>query len=357
MRMTRKQLAVPVVAALLGGAVTAAVIAANGAGTGVIARQQGLIELGKGEALSSAEIYERAAPSVVHVSARTVQPGADAFQAEASSSDLATTTSTGSGFILDSDGRVLTNAHVVSGVTSVQVTFADGTPVAAQVVAKDEGTDLAVLEVRPEGRDLRPLELGDSSGVAPGDQVVALGNPTGLQPTAGTGRVSATGRRVEAPGGGYLIEGVMQTDAVIEPASSGGPLLGPDGRVVGVVSRLGSAPPFAIPSNLVREVLAELEEGHKVIRPYLGVHGRTVEGGAAVDRIDAGSPADASGLHEGDVIEAVDGERVSAWVDVLAEVEKREPGDTLELRVRRAGTRGDVTVQLVERPATLPLSR
>ena len=357
MRMTRKQLAAPVVAALLGGAATAAVIAASGAGAGAgaIARQQGLIRLGEGAALSSTEIYERAAPSVVHISARTVQPTADAFRAEASS-ELATT-STGSGFVLDEDGRVLTNAHVVSGVTAIQVTFADGTPVAARVVAKDEGTDLAVLEVPPEGRDLRPLELGDSSRVAPGDQVVALGNPTGLQPTAGTGRVSATGRRVEAPGGGYLIDGVLQTDAVVEPASSGGPLVGADGRVVGIVSRLGAAPSFAIPSNLAREVLAELEGSHKVIRPYLGVHGRTVPGGVAAERIDAGSPADASGLHEGDIVEAIDGQRVSASVELLAAVEEREPGDSLELRVLRDGARGDVTVRLVERPATLPLGR
>ena len=352
--MTRAQLAVPVVAALLGAAVSAAVIAASGDGAGALSREQGLVDLGQGEAMSSAEIYERAAPGVVYVRARTVQPGAGAFQAETGNSDLAS--STGSGFVLDEDGRVLTSAHVVSGVTSLQVSFADGQTTSAQVVAKDEGTDLAVLEVPPDGLDLRPLELGDSSRIVPGDQVVAIANPTGFQATAGTGRVSATGHRVEAPGG-YLIDGVLETDAVIEPASSGGPLLGPDGRVVGIVSRLGSAPPFAIPSNLARDVLAQLEEGHKVIRPYLGLHGRTVEGGVLVDRIDAGSPADAAGLHVDDVIEAVDGQPVSDSVDVLAEVEEREPGDTLELRVLRDGSRGDVSVRLTERPVTLPLGR
>jgi S1-C subfamily serine protease len=351
--MKRAQLAVPVVAALLGAAASAAVIAASDDGAGALTRQQGLVDLGQGEALTSTEIYERAAPGVVYVRARTVQPGAGAFQAE-TGSELAN--STGSGFVLDEDGRVLTSAHVVSGVTAVQVSFADGRSAAAEVVAKDEGTDLAVLEVPPDGLELRPLKLGDSSGVMPGDQVVAMGNPTGFQATAGTGRVSATGRSVEAPGG-YLIEGVLQTDAVIEPASSGGPLLGPDGRVVGIVSRIGSAPPFAIPSNLARDVLADLEEAHKVIRPYLGLHGTTVEGGVLVDRIDADSPADAAGLHVDDVIEAVDGQPVGASVDLLAEVEEREPGDTLELRVLRDGARGDVSVRLVERPATLPLGR
>jgi S1-C subfamily serine protease len=351
--MKRAQLAAPVVAALLGSAVTAALLVANGQGPGALARQQGLLDAGQGEAMSSTEIYERAAPSVVYVRARTVQPAADAFRAEAGS-ELAS--STGSGFVLDEDGRVLTSAHVVSGVTSLDVTFADGRTAPAQVIAKDEGTDLAVLAVVPEGLDLRPLELGDSSSVAPGDQVVAMGNPTGFQATAGTGRVAATGRRVEAPGG-YLIDGVLQTDAVIEPASSGGPLLGADGRVVGIISRIGSAPAFAVPSNLARDVLADLEDAHKVIRPYLGLHGRTVEGGVLVDRVDVNSPADLAGLHVDDVVEAVDGEPASTSVALLAEVEEREPGDTLELRVLRDGSRGDVTVRLAERPATLPMGR
>lgn len=351
--MKRTQLAVPVVAALLGGAVTAGVIAAGAGGPGAVARQQGLADLGEGGAMTSTEIYDRAAPGVVFVSARTVQPGAAAFSAE-TSGELSR--STGSGFVIDEDGRVLTNAHVVSGVTAVDVTFEDGRTAPAMVVGKDEGTDLAVLRVPTDGIDLRPLELGDSSRIVPGDQVVALGNPTGLQATAGTGRISAVGRRIESPGG-YLIDDVLETDAAIEPSSSGGPLLGPDGRVVGVVSRLGSGTPFAIPSDAVREVLADLEEGHKVIRPYLGLHGHTVAGGVVVDRIDETSPADVAGLHEGDVVEAVDGRAVSASVELLAEVEKHEPGDTMELSVLRDGARGDVSVRLVERPATLPAGR
>jgi S1-C subfamily serine protease len=238
----------------------------------------------------------------------------------------------------------------------VQVMFPDGQRAPADVVAKDEGTDLAVLDVPPDGLDLRPLELGDSSQIVAGDQVVAIGNPTGFQATAGSGRVSAVGRRVEAPGG-YLIDGVLQTDAVIEPATSGGPLLGPDGRVVGIVSRLGSAPGFAIPANVVRHVLADLEKGHKVIRPYIGVHGRTTAAGVVLERVDSGSPAQAVGLRAGDVVEAVDGRAVTAWVDLLAEVERHEPGDTIELRVLRDGSRGDVHVRLAERPATLPVGR
>ena len=145
--MTRRQLAVPMVAALLGGAVTAAGMLAGSSGSDAVGRQQGLLALDSGERFSAAELYERAAPSVVSISARTVQPGAAAFQT-ATGGEIGV--STGSGFVLDEDGRIVTNAHVVSGVTSVQVTFPDGQMVPAEVIGKDEETDLAVLRVAPE---------------------------------------------------------------------------------------------------------------------------------------------------------------------------------------------------------------
>ena len=213
--MTRRKLAVPMVAALLGGAVTAAGMLAGASGGGAIGSQQGLLALDPGERFPAAELYERAAPSVVSISAHSVQPGTTAFQADAGN-ELGV--STGSGFVLDEDGRVVTNAHVVSGVTDVQVTFPDGQIVPAQVIGKDEETDLAVLQVSPERLDLRPLELGDSDAVRTGDRVVAVGNPTGVQAIAGTGSISAAGQSVEAPGG-YVIDGLLATDAVIEPAA------------------------------------------------------------------------------------------------------------------------------------------
>ena len=201
--MTRRQLAVPMVAALLGGAVTAAGMLAGSAGNGAVGRQQGLLTLDSAQPFSVSELYERAAPSVVAISARSVQPGATAFQAD-TGNELGV--SSGSGFVLDEDGRIVTNAHIVSGVTDVQVTFPDGQMVEAQVIGKDEQTDLAVLRVPSERLDLRPLELGDSDAVRPGDRVVVVGNPSGLQTTAGTGRIAGAGRRVEV-GGGYVVEG------------------------------------------------------------------------------------------------------------------------------------------------------
>jgi putative serine protease PepD len=348
--MTRRQLAVPMVAALLGGAVTAAGMLAGSSENGAV-RQRGLLTINEaGESLSVAELYDRAAPSVVSISARRVQPGASAFPADAGSElDL----STGSGFVLDDDGRIVTNAHVVSGVTAVQVTFPNGQIVPAQVIGKDEETDLAVLRVSPDQLDLRPLELGDSDGVRPGDRVVAVGNPSGVQATAGTGRILAAGEHVEVPGG-FVIDGLLATDAVIEPATSGGPLLGADGRVVGITSRLGDDTSFAVPANLARSVLTQLEERHKVIRPWIGVRGRAAPDGVAVIDVHAGGPADSAALRAGDVVEAIDGVEVHTLAELLAEVDERSVGDTVELTVVRDRSRGELTVQLEERPATVP---
>jgi S1-C subfamily serine protease len=348
--MTRRQFAVPMVAALLGGAVTAAGMLAGSSGNGAAGRQQGLLALDSGERFSAAEIYERAAPSVVSISARSVQPGATAFQSE-TGSELGV--STGSGFVLDEDGRIVTNAHVVSGVTAVQVTFPAGQIVPAQVIGKDEQTDLAVLRVSPEQLDLRPLELAASDSVRPGDRVVAVGNPTGLQATAGTGRISAAGRRFEAPGG-YVIDGLLETDAVIEPATSGGPLLGADGRVVGITTRLGDDTGFAVPAGIAHGVLAQLEERHKVIRPWLGIRGRAAPGGVALIDVNTGGPADSAALQAGDVVQTIDGVAVGSLAGLLEEVDRRAVGDTVELRVLRGGTSLDVTVRLEERPATVP---
>jgi S1-C subfamily serine protease len=327
---------------------------AGGRETGPLAREQGMIALGSGgDRLNANEIYERAYPGVVYISARTVQPGASAFQAEAGSEFAL---STGSGFVLDDDGHVVTNAHVVNGVTAVQVTFADGRSVPARVIGKDQETDLAMLAVDPEGLDLRPLELGDSSGAEPGDQVVAIGNPNGLQPTAGTGRIAAEGQRIEAPGG-YMLDGLLQTDAVIEPATSGGPLLGSDGRVVAVTTQLDEDPAaagYAVPIGTVRDVLSQLEQSHKVIRPYLGLHGRTGAGGVTVVQVYPDGPAERAGLHSGDTIEAIDGHTVGTLGDLLDQVDQHGPGESVRLRVLRDGARGDVEVQLEQRPATIP---
>jgi S1-C subfamily serine protease len=315
-----------------------------------VGRQQGLLALDSGERFTATELYERAAPSVVSISARSVQPGAAAFQA-GTGGELGV--STGSGFVLDEDGRIVTNAHVVSGATAVTVTFPDGQIVAAQVMGKDEETDLAVLRVAPDQLDLRPLELADSDSVQPGDRVVAVGNPTGVQAIAGTGRISAAGQRFEAPGG-YVIDGLLETDAVIEPATSGGPLLGADGRVVGITSRLGEDTGYAVPAAVARGVLSELEDRHKVIRPWLGIRGRAAPEGVALIDVHAGGPADRAALQAGDVVRSIDGVAVTTLAGLLEQVDQRSVGDAVTLDVLRSGAPMEINVRLEERPATVP---
>ncbi|MGH2946650.1 MAG: S1C family serine protease [Solirubrobacteraceae bacterium] len=368
--MTRAQLAHYAVAALVGGGITAGLLTATGEdlGSSAVRGQDLLAAPAADEQLSAREIYDRAAPAVVHIRARSVQPGASPFEVD---SGPAQGISTGSGFVLDEDGHVVTNAHVVSGVTDVQVTFAGLQTVPAVVVGKDEDTDLAVLRVDPDGLDLQPLELGDSDQVRTGDRAVAMGNPSGLETTAGTGGVSAPRARIETPGG-YVLEGVIRTDAVIGPGTSGGPLIGADGRVIGITSSIGGSESpvgFAVPSNTAKTVFAQFEENHKVIRPWLGIRGRTIDparpapdgdgrAGVLVQSVYPGGPAALAGLRGedggSDVIEAIDGRPVHTLKALLDAVERHQPGDTVQLRVLRDGSRSELEVRLAERPATLP---
>lgn len=355
--MTTRQVAVPLVAAVLGSAITAAaMVAGGGSGSASLARQKSIVSIGRagGEQLSANEIYARTAPSVVYVRARSVQSnGRTAFDATTGSEF---NLSTGSGFLYGDDGHVVTNAHVISGATAVNVTFPDGRTVTAHVIGKDEQTDLAVLAVDHPGNDLQPLEFGDSAAVRPGDRVVAVGNPSGLQTNAGSGRIAAAGQRVEAPGG-YLIDNVFETDAVIEPASSGGPLIGPDGRVVGVTFRMpdeGASTGYAVPANTARDVVGKLEDAGKVVRPYIGMRGAVTPGGVQVTHVFAGGPADEAGVHEGDVVESIDGRPVTTLGELFGTVDEHSPGESVELGVLRDGSRGGIKVDLVERPATVP---
>jgi putative serine protease PepD len=343
---------VPLVAAALGSGITAAAMATRDETGSATVRQQGLLTASLDTRMNADEIYDNVAPSVVYVSANAVA-GPSAFDPQAggdTGGQLAL--STGSGFVLDDDGRILTAAHVISGVTSVQVMFSDGTIAPAHVLGKDEESDIAVLAVEPDGLDLHPLELADSNSVRPGDQVMAVGNPTGLRATAGTGRIAAAGQSVEAPGG-YLIDDVFSTDAVIEPASSGGPLLAADGRVVGITSRVEGSTGFAVPSNTARDVLTQIEHGAKIIRPYIGLNGTPTSGGLQVTDVYPDGPADRGGVQVDDLVETIDGHPVTSLTDLLTEVDRHVPGESVTLAILRNGTRGDVTVRLAERPATL----
>ncbi len=271
----------------------------------------------------------------------------------------------GTGFVLDANGTIVTNAHVVGSSSTAQVRFDDGRrTVDGRVVGTDPSTDLAVIRVDPSDTGpLKALTLADSGRVRVGDAAVAIGYPLGLDQTATSGIVSGLGRQIEAPNG-FSIDEVIQTDAPINPGNSGGPLLDGRGRVIGVNSQIATAGGgngnvgigFAVPSNTVREIVPRLQAGQSIDRPYLGVStAATPDGrGAQVGAVTAGGPAADAGLRTGDVLVAVDGERIAEPDDVSAAIADREPGDAVEVEIRRGGSEQTLSVELGTRPGATP---
>jgi S1-C subfamily serine protease len=355
-----------VAAAVLGGGVTAAALIGAGA---VDSGDDGDVEISSlakgapalavsaaGGALSAREIYRRRAPGVVFVRAQTLRTGSSPFDLDG---DAQESVSTGSGFVIDEEGLILTNAHVVESATDIEVTFSDRHTVSASAVGSDPDTDLAVLRVRGQEDDLHPLELGDSSTVQVGDPTIAIGNPFGLERTLTTGVVSALQRRLTAPSG-FTIEDVIQTDAALNPGNSGGPLLDAAGRVIGINSQIASSNGggnvgigFAVPVNTAKQVIPQLERNGRVRRAYLGVDGASVSDGVLVESVYDGSPAEAAGVRAGDTIARVDEQPVRAMEELSHIVASHSPGDVLELEVRSGGITRELEAKLGDRPAAL----
>ena len=266
----------------------------------------------------------------------------------------------GSGFIVDADGTVVTNNHVVKDAKSVSVTLADGTELAARVIGRDARTDLAVLKI-DAGHALPYIELGDSAKVRPGEWVVAMGNPFGLGGSVTAGIVSASGRDI----GSGPYDDFIQIDAPINQGNSGGPLFTQDGRVVGVntaiISPSGGSVGigFAIPSDMVRTVVAELKAHGEVTRGYLGVETQTITpamatalhlpdpgkgGGALVAGLESDGPAATAGLQPGDVIRAVNGKPVASPHELAIDVADIHPGTETKLDVVRDGKAQSLSV-------------
>jgi putative serine protease PepD len=271
-------------------------------------------------------------------------------------------TATGSGFVIDEEGTLVTNAHVVAGATAAAVQFEDeGASFPAQVLGTDPSSDLAVLRVDPaEVGELDALELADSDLLDVGDRVVAIGHPLGLETTTSDGTVSGLDREIRAPNG-FTIAGAIQTDARLLPGNSGGPLLDDQGRVVGVASQVAVPPPgldarigFAVPSNTVREVLPELERGERVEHAFLGVVMGAGASGVEIEGVTGDGPADSAGLRPGDLVTAIDGQPVGAADDLSAAIAEHEPGDSISLEVERAGEGVVLDVVLGTQPAAAP---
>jgi S1-C subfamily serine protease len=378
-----KQGFLPMLAAgLIGGGVTAGVLlgtgAAGGGATRTVIQPSSLGAAASPVArrhsgLTVREIYERDADGVVLVRARSLQSGASSLDLAERSDGVASA----AGFVIDEEGRLLTNAHVVAGATDISVTFSEDETVPARVLGKDEQTDLALLGVEPEGVDLKPLELGDSSSVQVGDPTVSIGNPFGRDRTLTTGVVSAKHARVTAPSG-FSVDDVIQTDGVLAPGNAGGPLLDATGRVIGINSQIATDGPqgevgmgFAVPIDTVKTLIPSLQAHRNVSHACLGITagedgGSLVslgkgKGGVRVREVDPDGPAARAGIlgdggvAGGDVILEVDGRPVSSMADVEDIVSRHRPGDGVPIVLQRDGSRLTVQVQLTERPASVPL--
>jgi putative serine protease PepD len=309
------------------------------------------------------------------VAGKPVQPGrgktqAGKIYAQASPAvvSIRTDVGSGTGFLVDDKGTLVTNAHVVGTANRVVVKFgSNGRSLDGEVKGTDPSSDLAVVHIDPgNAGGAKPLQFADSRQVQVGDTAIAIGNPFGLDRTATEGIVSGIGRHITAPNG-FSIDQVIQTDAPINPGNSGGPLLDDTGRVIGVNSQIATASGsqgnvgigFAVPSNTVREVVPRLAQGARIARPWLGVETTdptdpTAPPGAEVTSVVPGGPADGAGVDQGDVITEVDGQPVNSADDVSRIVNGKQVGDRIDMHVDRQGQDIDLQVKLQNRPARTP---
>jgi serine protease Do len=311
-------------------------------------------------------VFERVSPSVVSVQAMKINKARPQRRFE---------TVVGSGVVIDKDGQILTNAHVVDGAASLSVTLDSGNRANARIVGLDPVLDLALLRVDTPN-PLPAARLGDSSGVRVGDEVVAIGNPIGLDQTMTRGIVSALNRLLP----GVSDEPMIQTDAPINPGNSGGPLVDRCGNVIGIntlISEDAQSIGFAVPVNAAKTILRDLREVGRVVRPWLGMQGRAVDNrlgaivrmpvtpGYLVEVVYDGSPADRAGVRGGnlsvvvqgeeyllggDILTQINGTPIRSHQDYVARVKTLRVGQRVKIVVVRDGTPRELAVTVSERP-------
>ncbi|HTC59028.1 MAG TPA: trypsin-like peptidase domain-containing protein [Solirubrobacteraceae bacterium] len=389
---------IPLLSALIGGGLVVAVVAAAGdlgsSQKTVTIVQQASTPVApsnasqQGSGLTPHQIYERDAPGVALVTSTIVKQTESPFSLGGESEQG---TATGSGFVINSNGTILTNYHVVENAVKVEVSFEHGKTVEAKVIGKDPSNDLAVLHIPTEGLTMHVLTLGNSSKAQVGDPVLAIGNPFGYDRTLTTGVISALQRQITSPNG-FSIDNVLQTDAPINPGNSGGPLLNEEGEVIGINSQIetgGSGDGsvgigFSIPIDTAKSELPQLEKGGTVSGAYLGVSTISVDGslsglnlpvksGAMIETVEAGTPAAKAGLRGGnleaqlgggkvavggDIIVGVDGKAIGSAEDLSSLIGSRKPGDTISVEVMRATGSGSyekktIKVTLTARPNSI----
>ena len=318
-------------------------------------------------------VYRQAAPAVANILTKATEY--DFFM------DPVPVEGAGSGFVIDTKGYILTNNHVVEGAQSIEVVLGDQSRYPAKVVGADPRNDVALIKIEPK-KSLVALPLGDSSAIQVGQKVLAIGNPFGFQSTLTTGVVSALGRTVQTSQTTFIDEAI-QTDAAINRGNSGGPLINSRGEVIGINSAIYTPSGttagigFAIPVNTAKRIAHDLITDGRVHQAYLGVDTLSIGGGLGealdlpvqegllVQTVPRGGPAAQAGVHGGDriaqagmrrfyvggdVITAIDGQKVATQLDVNLVLNKKRPGDSVTVTVYRGGKKMDIPVRLGERP-------
>ncbi|QIB66423.1 S1C family serine protease [Kineobactrum salinum] len=338
-----------------------ACLLAGGAG----AAQPDYLSFATEDEANTTEIFSKASPAVVFVTSKALRR--DLFSLNVHEIPRGS----GSGFVWDSNGLIVTNFHVIARAHKLTVTLQDQTEFDAEVVGVAPEKDLAVLRIENPPEDLVQLPVGDSSELTVGRKVLAIGNPFGLDTTLTTGVISALGREIRAPGN-RTIRGVIQTDAAINPGNSGGPLLNSLGQLVGVNTAIYSPSGasagigFAIPVNTVKEVVPQLISYGRILRPIMGLElasdrwiRRYRLEGLPVVRVSPGLPADQAGIRGayrntrgevvlGDIVVAINGEPVRSNDDYLSILEKHQPGDSVTVTLRHGNVTREISVTLTE---------
>jgi S1-C subfamily serine protease len=396
----KRTFAIPFVSALLGGLVVVAVVAAFGGlegGQKTITTIQAAPMAPSNASQQTAgptphQIYVNDAPGVVFVTSTIVQKSESPFNLFGGGETQRQGQATGSGIVIDKNGTILTNYHVVENAVKVTVSFEKGKSVEAKVVGTDPSNDLAVLRISTDGLTLHPLTLGDSSIVQVGDPVYAIGNPFDLERTLTTGVISALQRQITAPNG-FTIDNVLQTDAPINPGNSGGPLLNTQGEVIGINSQIetgGSGDGsvgigFSIPINTAKQELPALEKGGTVRGAYLGLTSVTIDGslsalnlpvktGALVESVEPNTAAAKAGIRGGtvstttedgtvsvggDIIVKIDGKEVASSEALAGYIGEKKAGEAITIELWRAAGGGKykklaLKATLGERPNSVP---
>src|SRR5712692_5798147 len=338
-------------------------ISAKGEGNGILTDEETI----------NVRVYRAASPAVANIITRAVEY--DFFM------DAVPVEGAGSGFVIDPEGYVLTNFHVVEGAQSIEVVLGDQSRYPAKFIGADQRNDVALVKIDPKGKPLTALPLGDSGAIQVGQKVLAIGNPFGFQSTLTTGVVSALGRTVQTSQTTFIDEAI-QTDAAINRGNSGGPLINSHGQVIGINSAIYTPSGttagigFAIPINTAKNIANDLITDGRVHRAFLGVETLPVGGwlsealdlpvkeGLLVERATKGGPASVAGIQGGnrvaeagmrriaiggDVIVAIDSQKVASQLDVNLVLNHKRPGDNVTVTVYRGGKKMDIPVKLGER--------